>query len=198
VPVYGCGFLHENSIWRDGSLAAMEPPSRERWTRLFDPSSVVGNTRCPILFVNGMHDFAYPPDSHRKTFELVDPALRNLSLRVDMPHGHYWHFPEVDAFIDSAMQTSVTRDQLTRLEPMAVEVNTARAKVLSGAPVEKATLHYTTMAGEWLERKWTSEEAEVRKDEVRAALPAHRPLAFFFTTTDSRGYVTSTHYGEVK
>src|SRR6185503_3697197 len=39
VPVYGCGFLGENSYWKSNSLAAMTPESRELWLKLFDPSA---------------------------------------------------------------------------------------------------------------------------------------------------------------
>src|SRR5690606_6700608 len=45
VPVYGCGFLGENSVWKDGSLAAMTPEARELWLREFDPSEYVGAVR---------------------------------------------------------------------------------------------------------------------------------------------------------
>jgi cephalosporin-C deacetylase-like acetyl esterase len=39
VPVYGCGYLHENSVWKENRLDKMEVPIREKWVRNFDPSS---------------------------------------------------------------------------------------------------------------------------------------------------------------
>src|SRR3990172_5481655 len=33
VPVYGCVFLGENSVWKSGSLAALSSESRARWLR---------------------------------------------------------------------------------------------------------------------------------------------------------------------
>jgi dienelactone hydrolase/lysophospholipase L1-like esterase len=197
VPVYGCGFLGDNSAWRDNAMAAMGQESRERWLRLFDPSTVAGKTACPILFLNGTHDFAYPPDSYRKTFHLVPPALRTVSVRVDLPHGHIWTFPEVDAFVDSVLQPAEERTELARLSDITVEDNTAMARVLCGGPAAKAELHFTTMTGDWRKRTWSSAAAKVLDDEVAAPLPPDRPLTFFFTVTDARGLITSTPYSEV-
>ena len=50
VPVYGCGFLGDNSVWKEGSLAALPVPARERWLRLFDPAQVLDKAACPVLF----------------------------------------------------------------------------------------------------------------------------------------------------
>src|ERR1039458_9879228 len=50
VPVYGCGFLGDNSFWKATSLAQMHPEARERWLRDFDPSQFLGGVNCPILF----------------------------------------------------------------------------------------------------------------------------------------------------
>src|SRR5439155_22684356 len=61
VPVYGCGFLHENSVWLD-RFAKMTPEQRKRWTTLWDPSVYLPAVTMPILFVNGTNDFAYPLD----------------------------------------------------------------------------------------------------------------------------------------
>ena len=70
VPVYGCGFLHENSFWLP-RFAAMSPQQRDRWVSLFDPSAHLAGVRCPILFINGTNDFAYPLDSYQKSYRLV-------------------------------------------------------------------------------------------------------------------------------
>src|SRR6185369_6995118 len=71
VPVYGCGFLGENSYWKSNSLAAMTPASRELWLKLFDPGAYLAGVHRPILFVNGTTDFAYPLDSYQKSYRLV-------------------------------------------------------------------------------------------------------------------------------
>ena len=104
VPVYGCGFLGDNSYWTDKSLAAMEAEARSRWLRDFDPSQYLGGVTCPILFLNGTTDFAYPPDSYQKSYRRVSPRLRQVSMNIDLPHGHIWTFPEVDTFVDKQVR----------------------------------------------------------------------------------------------
>src|SRR6185503_15401841 len=60
VPVYGCGFLGENGYWKNTSLPKLRPETRDLWLQEFDPSQYLGDVRCPILFLNGSNDFAYP------------------------------------------------------------------------------------------------------------------------------------------
>jgi lysophospholipase L1-like esterase/dienelactone hydrolase len=197
VPVYGCGFLGDNSYWRDRSLAAMTQDSRERWLRLFDPSVTIGKAVCPILFLNGTHDFAYPPDSYRKTFNLVPAPLRTVSVRVNLDHGHIWTFREVDAFVDSVLRPIPQVPDLARLSETIVEENTVTARVLHGGPAVKAELHYTTMTGSWTARQWQTAVAKLDSGDISAPLPAGRPLTCFFTVTDARGFITSSAYAEV-
>lgn len=197
APVYGCGFLGDNSYWRDRSLAAMDTNSRRQWLELFDPSATVGQTKCPTLFLNGTHDFAYPPDSYRKTFNLVPAAQRTLSVRVDLQHGHIWTFKEVDAFVDSVLRPGEGREELARLADTSVDENTAVSRVLCGGPAVSAELHYTTMTGSWAARKWQAAPAKLESGDISAPLPAERPLTFFFTVKDARGLTTSSAYTEL-
>ena len=197
VPVYGCGFLNDNSVWRDNSLAAMDRESRERWVRLFDPSATVGQTTCPIFFFNGTHDFAYPPDSHRKTYSLVKPDLRTVGVRVDLAHGHIFTFEEVDAFVAAALKPGPENPPLTRIVDAAEEGGTARATVAPGTPAVSATLHVTTDTGQWQKRQWKDLPATVENGVLKAQLPPGRPLTWFFTAKDARGLITGSSYAEI-
>lgn len=191
VPVYGCGFLGENSYWKDKSLAAMTPEARERWLRLFDPSRYVGGVHYPILFVNGTTDFAYPMDSYRNTYRLVPDQWRHVSMAVNRPHGHIWTFPEVDAFVGSVQ----------RGEPALPRIGAVRVKDgLLTAPVDRATgfkeasLCYTTNSGPWQQRKWQTIPARVEGRELTGELPATRPLVAFLAVKDEVGcHVSSEH-----
>ena len=104
VPVYGCGFLGDNSYWADKSLAALKPETRNLWLRLFDPSQFLAGVSSPILFVNGTTDFAYPLDSYQKSYRLVAAKWRHVSVAINRPHGHNWTFPEVDRFVDGVLR----------------------------------------------------------------------------------------------
>ena len=82
VPVYGCGFLAENSAWQQsGIFDRMSPEMRARWIENFDPSRYLAGVRCPVLFVNGTNDGAYPLDSYQKSYQLVT-SPRTLCVTV--------------------------------------------------------------------------------------------------------------------
>jgi len=197
VPVYGCGFLGEDSYWRGGALAALPADSRERWLRLFDPSSVIGNARCPVMLVDGMHDFAYPPDSHSKTGRLIPAGLRQWSLRVEMQHGHYWTFPEVDAFMDQQLKPGAASVPLVRLGEIQQEGAKVSVAIAAGTPAVGASLHFTAGTGPWQNRKWETLPAAIAAPGLSAVLPDMRPLAYFLAVTDARGFTTSTSVVEI-
>ena len=197
VPVYGCGYLGDNSVWRDHALATLTADERDRWLRWFDPSVWLPGARCPMLFLNGTKDFAYPPDSYRKTYQLVPAAQRTIAVRVDLPHGHIWTFGEVDAFMDHALKPGPDTPALVRLGETTPAHGIATAPVLAGPRPVSTTLHFTSDTGDWTARQWSEVAAEVTPDAVQAALPPQRPLTFFFTATDDRGLITSSPYAEI-
>ena len=194
VPVYGCGFLGDNSVWKDGSLAAMDPESRERWLRLFDPSHYLAEVRCPMLFLNGTSDFAYPLDSYQKSYRLVPERLRRVAIVTNLPHGHIWTFGEVDAFVDQELRGG---KPLTTVGALAVEEGTVRVKVQSASPLTGAGLHYTTDVGPWSRRRWTSAPAKITGNLVAAPLPATRPLVAYLGVVDARGLRVSSEFLEL-
>ncbi len=194
VPVYGCGFLDENSAWVD-ILAEMPPEQRERWLGYFDPSRHLGRVKCPILFVNGTNDFAYPMDSHRKSYQLV-PGRADLRIEVQMRHSHVhgWAPKEIGLFVDSLLTGG---DPLAKLGPMETADGKASAKFEVVVPVTKGNLHYTTDTVKWQERKWQSIDATVTGGRVAANLPAARPIAYYLSVTDTREAMVSTEYAEL-
>jgi len=194
VPVYGCGFLHANSYWKDKSLAAMNPDARDRWIQNFDPSKYLGGVDCPILFLNGSNDFAYPMDSYRKSYELVRPGLRTVSVKIRLKHGHYWEFGEVDSFVDSVL---IGGKPLAKLKPIQITGSTATAGVDSAVPLKKSELHFTTDDGEWQKRDWKTAGAELNAGKISAHLPAERPLVCYLSVTDERGAQVSTAHVEL-
>jgi dienelactone hydrolase len=189
VPVYGCGFLGENSYWSDKSLAGMNPESRQLWLRTFDPAEYVGGVRYPILFLDGSNDFAYPLDSFKKTSLLVAEQFRHASIILNMPHGHIWTFGEVDAFVDSALRGG---PPLPKLQALKVQNGVATASISLPASVKKAELIYTFDGGVWHKRQWQMIPADLEGAVISARLPEQRPLTFYMGVTDVRGLRTST------
>jgi dienelactone hydrolase len=198
VPVYGCGFLADNSAWKDSKrFEQLSPEARERWIKNFDPSQYLAGVSCPILFVNGTNDFAYPLDSYRKSYELVK-SPRTLCVTVNMRHGHQagWAPPEIGAFVDSVLKSA---PPLVTLSPLAIDDSTAHATATPGNKLTQAELHFTTDTGRWQDRKWASQPAKIdAAGEIRAQLPATRPLSCFLTAKDDRGLIVSTQHVELE
>jgi dienelactone hydrolase len=194
VPVYGCGFLGENSVWKNGSLAKMSSDARERWLREFDPSQYLAGVRCPILFLDGSNDFAYPLDSVRASYRLVAPRLRHVSVIINLPHGHIWTFNEVDSFADSILRSGTP---LPRLSPMHIKGDKVSAQVVGAVPLKEAALHYTADTGEWQKRRWEKSVADVHGNRISAELPQQRPIVCFLSVIDERGLRVSTEHEEL-
>jgi dienelactone hydrolase len=192
VPVYGCGFIHENSFWLAPRFMKMSPAQRQRWAENFDPSRYLGAARCPMLFVNGTSDFAYPLDSYRKSYNLVKAPV-TLSVTINLPHGHNWAIKEVDAFIDSRLAGG---QPLPTLGAMQTLNGTVSVTVSAPVPIAKAELDYTADTGPWPQRKWQSAPAEVKGDTVTVPLPAARPVVYYLRVTDARGLAVSTPHAE--
>lgn len=192
VPVYGCGFLGDNSYWTDKSLAAMKPEARQLWLKNFDPSQYLDGVRCPTLFLNGTTDFAYPLDSYQKSYRLVPEKYRHVDTIIGLPHGHIWTFEEVDAFVDSALRGG---KPLPQVGAVKLTATTATVPVSTVIPLKSATLNYTTDSGVWQKRTWKTVPARIEGDSVTADLPPERPLTAFLAVTDERGLrISSEHF----
>ncbi len=194
VPVYGCGFLHENSVWLEPRFAKMTPELRDRWVNFFDPSKYLAGVSCPILFLNGSNDFAYPMDSYKKCYQLVVEGLRTISVKISLPHGHIWTFGEVDQFVDSHLKGG---PPLATLSAMRISGENATAQVAAPVSVTKAELHFTLDSGPWQKRVWRTVPAQHADGTVTARLPAERPVVCYLSITDARGLAVSTQHEEL-
>jgi dienelactone hydrolase len=194
VPVYGCGFLHENSVWKEVRFDKEDADQRKRWVETFDPSKYLPKVTCPILFLNGTNDFAYPLDSYQKSYELVK-GPRTLSVRVRLRHGHIWTFEEVDAFIDSHLKKG---DPLPEIGVMKRDGASVSARVSSKTKIKGGQLHYAPAQGAWQKREWVSQPADVKDGVVSAKLPTPRPLVYYLAVTDERGLEVSAPHAIVK
>jgi len=189
APVYGCGFLGEDSFWLEKHFQDIAPAEVERWLRLWDPSQYVARIHMPVLFCNGTNDKFFRLDSWQKTYRLV-PGPVTLSLRVRMTHGNPPHGdpPEITVFADSILKGGkplpVMRDQ-------GKEGNLAWTRYSSAEPIQSAQVIYTIDSGPWLTRNWQQAPARIEAGRVSAPLP-HGVTAYYFTLKDGRGAMTSS------
>ncbi len=193
VPVYACGFLHENSEWLK-TFARMSPRHRQLWIDNYDPSRYLPDCRMPILFVTGTNDLAYPLDSHQKSYRLVR-GPRTLCVTVGMPHSHPagWAPKEIGIFADSVLRDG---KPLARFENVSRHGRDVIARFEAAVPVKEAALHYTTDVGPWAEREWHTLPARIQDGHVQAKLPpeTEKGIVYFLTVTDERGAVVSTEH----
>lgn len=198
VPVYGCGFLHDNSAWLN-IFAQLPQEDKKVWIEQFDPSKYLAGCRMPILFMNGTNDFAYPLDSYQKSYRLVPERLRNISVTIRMPHSHPdgWAPKEIGIFVDSILKGS---QPLARFGSVTVRDRQVNARIQGIVPIKEASLHYTTDTCSWKDRQWQTIPAEITKDGqlIQTTLPAKTPCVYFLTARDERDAVVSTEHAEFK
>ena len=190
VPVYGCGFLQENSCWL-GDFAKMTAGHREKWVKLWDPSRYVASASMPMLFVNGGKDFAYPPDSHAKTFSLVR-SPKYLHFVPDLPHGHIFDRPQViEQFIDHRLKGAPAVSRISSVERKDGEVV---AIVSTERSLKEASVHYTTesLSGDSRQRVWETQPARIVGKQVIAAAPPISSTAWFVTVRDDSNVLVSS------
>lgn len=194
VPVYGCGYLHEDSVWLN-RFAEMESGWRQTWIDYFDPSQHVGRAKMPVLFVNGTNDFAYPMGSYQKTYRCV--KNRALCVTVNMPHGHPqgWAPAEIGAFIDFQLKrpSAPVLPALELVSQISPDQKRVSA-VFKNTELKRAQLHYTTDLGPWQKRNWQSVDAQIDNSTLSAEIPPTRPLTGFFTLTNKNDLTASTEH----
>jgi dienelactone hydrolase len=204
VPVYGCGFLHENSFWEGNRFGKgeryfekMTPELQERWTSLFDPSSYLGQATMPMLFVTGTNDGFYPLDSYQKTY-LLPKGEVTLSITLRREHAHIFTFGEVDAFIDHI----IFKDAKSLPEISVMKLNNDKNAISvtyeSETPVSKAELAFTTDTGIWINREWKAIPATISGNTVSVEMPVPAPTCYYILLTDERGLPVSSKIEIVK
>jgi len=195
APVYGCGFLGENSSWQEKEMQEMGRERAVKWLTLWDPSQWLGQAKMAMLFCNGTNDRHYRPDSWQKTYRLVAGA-RTLSLKVRMPHGHppEGDPEEITVFADSLLKG---KPGLPRILTQGRDGREAWASFASDVEVTQAELVYTTDKGNWVQRRWSTLPAEIHRagNRVSAAIPATATV-YYLNLRDARGCIVSTEHEE--
>lgn len=190
VPVYGCGFLYENSAWL-GDFAKMTVEHKFKWINLWDPSQYVGSATMPMLFVNGGKDGAYPPDSHARTYSLVK-SPKYLHFVPDLPHGHIFDRPTaIEVFVDQQLNNGTP---LPRISDPLIDDGNVTATVETSTPLVQANLHYTTdqLSGDAKKREWQTEPATIDGKRIAAKVPPAATTAWFLTVQDRRDVLISS------
>ena len=194
VPVYGCGFLGENSTWL-GEFKNMGEARSKKWLGLWDPSAYLSQAKMPFLWVDGSNDFAYPMDSLQKSYHMLK-APYSLCVRLRMPHGHGGageNPKEIYTFAEHFARGGKPLPEFTSVKREGRKVT---ATFGSGpCTVVRAELNYTADSGAWKERKWEAVPVLVNacSGVVAADIPETATVYYINLFTDDDLVVSSEH-----
>lgn len=191
APVYGCGFIGENSAWLD-QFEKMGPERKAKWLSNWDPSVYLPNVKVPMLWVTGTNDFAYPMDSLKKSYGLPK-GDRFLAIRPRMPHGHGGageNPEEIRVMADAILKSGVPLMKVSLGKKDGANVSA----LFSGkTKAVAAVLNYTLDEGTWQKRNWQEVPAVIGENKVSASLPEGAKV-YYFNVTDERGLISSSEH----
>lgn len=193
APVYGCGFLGEDSVWLYNTFQSMREADVWRWLNLWDPSRYVCRAAMPMLFVTGTNDKHYYFNSWQKTGTLPQDEVF-LCSKLNLPHNHSagWSVEEVYAFADFILKD---KEPLPEITGQGRDGQTFWVTFESNMPVLEVVLNYTVDDSKWPNRLWQTLplEFDPSSGQVQTVLPQNT-TACFINLTDSRGMVGSSQY----
>ena len=196
VPVYGCGFLGDNSVWLP-EFQKMGPERAARWLGRWDPSVWLRQSRMPMLWVAGTNDFAYPLDSLQKSYRLTQ-GPHTLCIRVRMPHGHGGPGE------NPAEILAMAENQLHDGPPLAKITGQGRAgdrvwvAFEAASPIQRAELNYTCQTGRWQARKWETIPAQIDPAAHKATVRLPQGVKVYYVNLiDQRNLVVSAEHNEI-
>ena len=189
MPVYGCGFLRDNSVWKESQFNKMEEQEAEVWHSLWDPSHYIGAATMPVMFLNGTNDFAYPMDSYAKTCALVT-SEKNFSIQLKMAHGHLFEFPEFFGFVDQYVLGATPMAVVSR---PSVSDGRVTASVEAATKLVSARLHYTTGSHQNnREREWETIPLEINGNTLTGTVPPKDAKVWYVDVRDDRNLLVSS------
>lgn len=196
VPVYGCGFLGDNSVWLP-EFQKMGAEKAARWLGRWDPSVWLPRSKMPMLWVDGTNDFAYPLDSLQKSYRLTQ-GPHTLCIRVRMPHGHGGageNPAEILAFAENQLRGG---QPLARITGQGRDGDRVWVTFAAATAMERAELNYTCQTGRWQDRTWETAPAEIDTavHKATAQLPPG-VKAYYFNLIDRRNLVVSAEHNEI-
>jgi len=194
APVYGCGFLAEDSA---GAPELKKLGAKgERWLAIWDPSHYLKEGKMPKLWVTGTNDFAYPMDSLQKSYRLAGGSS-TVCIRPRMPHGHNGpgeNPAEIVAFADSIVGRGTP---LPTIQGHGRDGDRVWARFRSESPIVRAELLYTEDEGAWKDRRWETAPAglDPAAKTATATLPT-KAKVYFVNLIDDHGRIVSTEHEE--
>lgn len=158
TPVYGCGFYSECAFNSD--LAKMTPTDNLKWLKYFDPSNYLPYAKPKFQFINGNKDAYFFVNAYHKTYSLIKPEQRTVTIFPNMRHSHPdgWAPIEIRYFFESVINAG---NELMKVGEVSVQDTLLSVPFQSNINVTSATFYYSNdlnaanATREWIELKAT-------------------------------------------
>jgi len=195
VPVYGCGFYDESDIFKV-SLQGLSAGDKTKWMRYFDPSVYLPGAKTRFLFLNGNKDRFYNVVPYHKTYSLVRPEYRNVSIIPEMRHSHYhgWEPHEIRYFMNHILNGAPA---LPIVHDVRDKGDSLEATCSSPVTLHMAEFYYSNDTQSLNEvREWKVQKAEIDRNsgKIRAKKPAGGFIYGFFYVRDHRNVSASSEF----
>ncbi|MFK7779180.1 MAG: acetylxylan esterase [Gimesia sp.] len=204
VPVYGCGFLNNHSVF-EKSINKLPPTDAKRWMQLYDPGQYLPAVQMPILFINGTNDFAYWLSAYKRSYDAVPATTyRNIRIEVNMRHSHPagWAPREIADFIHEKLnagiplpliQNPMLKDKLVTADLAKLTIDQKELLQLRYPNLKRsAVLFYTTDEGPNSERKWKSIPLRLNGRKISGTAPPENTKIWFINVTVETGATASS------
>ena len=197
VPVYGCGFLGDDSYWKL-RISDMGDNGR-KWTQQWDPLKYLPEAKLPMLWLTGTNDFAYPLDSLQKSYRLPS-GERTVCIRLRMIHGHGPPGEGPQEILTFANSVVSDGPEVCRILKQEREGGIVSTTYTGGRKLARAELLFTANGdGPWKEREWdvVPADLDLLNRQATAKLPENVKV-YFINLIDESGQIVSTEHVEVK
>jgi dienelactone hydrolase len=153
-PIYGCGFIEEESglEWTK-IFKNMAPDNRQFWKENWDPAAYLSQLSCPTLWTNGTNDFTFFPSSWQKSIDATK-GEKYQNLKVRLPHNHLpdgESQKETVVFMDSFLQN---KPAYPKIKECIISKEHATAIVSANTKILDAQLVITFDNSYWPDRQW--------------------------------------------
>ena len=195
APIYGCGFLGEDSSWLYTTFRPSGEAFSLAWLNLWDAGRYIGRSQTPMFFVNGTNDKHFRLGSWQKTYRQPDVDV-TLCCKVRLAHSDvYGRVPEVIAYADAMFQGGTPLVDITDVGRSGQDVWLTYSPA---SDVASADLNYTTDGGMWTGRYWQTVSAvlEPSTRRVTAVIPANT-TAWYFNLVNEDGMISSSPHEEL-
>ena len=177
APMYGSGFLYQDSCWATNEKKFGGEAHRAEWIKIYDPSSYLPNATKPMLYISGIDDAFFSTVSRAKSAALVKGEVY-YSQRSELPHGHCWMLAhEIPAFFQHILYGE---NVYTKLGGATVKAGNASLKTEKA--YDTVNFVYTTSTEEDSHKwKWEKVVLTLQNDGYACQIP-DGATAYFFET----------------